>query len=100
MKQRELFSNSDLKSLFYNGEQTTTAAFLNNEQTHSQKQKDSMDSSLLIKILPTSSPIRWPHITPHSGFFYPNIKYKLVKKIVKDLIQAFIMYFYTFIFRF
>uniref|UniRef100_A0A914N7W3 Uncharacterized protein n=1 Tax=Meloidogyne incognita TaxID=6306 RepID=A0A914N7W3_MELIC len=68
MKQRELFSNSDLKSLFYNGEQTTTAAFLNNEQTHSQKQKDSMDSSLLIKILPTSSPIRWPHITPHSDF--------------------------------
>lgn len=68
MKQRELFSNSDLKSLFYNGEQTTTAAFLNNEQTHSQKHKDSTDSSLLIKILPTSSPIRWPHITPHSDF--------------------------------
>ncbi|KAL7070394.1 hypothetical protein ACQ4LE_010382 [Meloidogyne hapla] len=68
MKQRQLFYNSDLKSLFYNGEQTTTTAFLNSEHTHSQKHKDSTDSSLLIKIVPTSSPIRWPHITPHSDF--------------------------------
>jgi hypothetical protein len=69
MKQSQLFYNSDLKSLFYNGGQTTTTALLNNnEQAHSQMHKDSKDSSLLIKLVPNCSPIRWPHITLISEF--------------------------------
>ncbi|KAF7627247.1 hypothetical protein Mgra_00009458 [Meloidogyne graminicola] len=67
MKQSQLLYSSDLKSLFYAGGQTTTT-FSNSDQTHSHKHKYSTDSPLLIKIVPTCSPIRLPHITPNSDF--------------------------------